>query len=132
MRNRRGETMMVSTEQPCQRYSGVTWHAGKWLVKLRHRGKDLTIGHYEDPEEAAVAADFTRYMLMGLNPANWYHNVARPNFPPRHPGDVVRGTVLRRLMSAQVVPLGVLLRHWAEYRAVLEQNAASEALGVGQ
>ncbi len=119
---------MVSTEQPCQRYSGVTWHAGKWLVKLRHRGKDVTIGHYEDPEEAAVAADFTRYMLMGLNPANWYHNVARPNFPPRRTGDVVRGTVLRCLMSAQVVPFGVLLRHLVQYHAVLEQNAASEGL----
>ena len=124
--------MMVIAGQPCQRYAGVTRHAGKWLVKLRHRGKDVTIGHCENAEHAAWAADFCRYMLMGVNPANWYRNVARPNFPPRHAGDVVRGTVLQRLVSAQVVLFGVLVRHWAEYRAVLEQNAASEALGVGQ
>lgn len=43
----------MSTEQSCQRYSGVARHAGKWLVKLRHRGRDLTIGHYADPEDAA-------------------------------------------------------------------------------
>ena len=74
--------MVVNAEQTCQRYAGVTRHLGKWLVKLRYRGKDLTIGHYEDPQEAAYAADFARYMLLGLKPTHWHPKVVRPNFPP--------------------------------------------------
>ena len=75
---------MIESEQPRRRYSGVTLHEGKWLVKLRYRGKDVTIGHfpYEYPEDAAQAADFARYILWGLNPERWHHNAAKPNFPP--------------------------------------------------
>jgi hypothetical protein len=69
----------MSAEQPCQRYSGVVGHAGKWLVKFRRNGRDLCIGHYEDPELAAWVADFARYMCFGLHPAKWHHRVGRPN-----------------------------------------------------
>jgi hypothetical protein len=57
---------MVNAQQPCRRYARVSRHLGKRLVKLRHQGRDLTIGHFEDPREAAHAADFVRYMLPPL------------------------------------------------------------------
>jgi hypothetical protein len=122
--------MMVNVKQPCQRYAGVTGHLGKWLVKLRHRGRDLTIGHFEDPREAAYAADFTRYILLGLKPTHWHPNTARPNFPPNR--SYLRAPVLSRLVSAHLVPTEVLRRRLAEYCAVADQNAASEAVGVGR
>ena len=117
-------------EQPCQRYAGVTWHLGKWLVKLRLRGQDLTIGHFDDPREAAYAADFTRYMLLGLKPTHWHPKVARPNFPPNR--SYLRAPVPSRLASAQVVSTDVLRRRLAEYCAVADQNAACEAVTAGR
>ena len=122
--------MMVNAEQPCQRYSGVTRHAGKWLVKLRHRGKDLTIGHYEDPREAAFAADFARYMLFGLEPERWHHNAAKPNFPLGNPSLEVRLTIIRCLLDAEVIARDVLRGRLHEYDAAVQQNYASEALAV--
>jgi hypothetical protein len=119
----------VIAQQPCQRYAGVTRHEGKWLVKLRHRGRDLTIGHFDDPREAAYAADFTRYMLLGLKPTHWHPKVARPNFPPNR--SYLRAPVLSRVVSAQVVPTEVLGRRLAEYCAVADRDAASEAPGAG-
>jgi hypothetical protein len=121
--------MMVIAQQPCQRYSGVTRHLGKWLVKLRHRGRDLTIGHFEDPREAAYAADFVRYMLLGLKPTHWHAKVVRPNFPPNR--SYLRAPVLSRLVSARVVPTDVLRRRLAEYCAVADRNAACEVVGAG-
>jgi hypothetical protein len=123
--------MMVNAEQPYQRYFGVTRHLGKWLVKLRHRGRDLTIGHFEDPQEAAYAADFTRYMLLGLKPTDWHRKVVRPNFPPNR--SYLRAPVLSRLVSAQVVPTEVLRRRLAEYCVAADQgNVACETVETGQ
>ena len=102
-----------------QTYSGITRHAGKWLVKLRYRGKDVTIGHYEDLEDAAWVADFVRYMFFGLNPAYWHYNVAKPNFPPRDSGSILRVEIISRLVSAAVVPVEALRRHLEEYDAVV-------------
>jgi hypothetical protein len=116
----------VIAEQPCQRYAGVTRHLGEWLVKLRYRGKDLTIGHFEDPREAAYAADFTRYMLLGVKPAHWHRKVVRPNFPPSR--SYLRAPVLSRLVSARVVPSEVLRRRLA---AQAERQAGAGRRGRG-
>ena len=109
-----------------ERYSGVTLHEGKWLVKLRYRGKDVTIGHfpYEYPEDAAQAADFARYILWGLNPERWHHNAAKPNFPPGHCWGLLRSIILRRLAAAEVVPVEVILQHLAEHDAAVAQQPA--------
>lgn len=40
-------------------YRGVTWHAAtkKWRAKMRVRGRDVHIGLFASPEEAAIARD---------------------------------------------------------------------------
>ena len=119
----------MSAEQPCRRYSGVTWHAGKWLVKFRCKGKNLCVGHYEDPELAAWVADFARYMCFGLHPAKWHHRVGRPNFPPRTRDDFPRVVILFKLVEPEVLEPEILRGRLAEYDAAVEQNAARCAYG---
>ncbi len=119
----------MSTEQPCRRYSGVTWHAKKWLVKFRFKGRVLNIGHYEDRELAAWVADFARYVCYGLNPAMWHPRVGRPNFPPRTGFDFPRERILSKLWLLGGLGLETLLARWKEYKAVVEQNAAPCAYG---
>ena len=114
----------MNAEQPCRRYSGVTWHAKKWLVKFRCNGRDLNIGHYEDPELAAWAADFARYMCFGLNPGHWHYNVGRPNFPPRTRLDFPRVLILQKLLDLEALKPETLRARLADYDAVVEQNAA--------
>ncbi|NLF09593.1 MAG: hypothetical protein GX594_16670 [Pirellulaceae bacterium] len=124
--------MSTDTEQAERRYSGVTRHAGKWLVKLRHRGRDMTIGHYADSEDAAdhrfvavPAADFARYLLLGLRPGAWHPNIARPNSPPGWRWSVERLFIFRVLSWYGVVPHDVLMRHWDEYRAAVDRTASA-------
>jgi hypothetical protein len=113
----------MNVEQPCkQRYSGVTWHEKKWLVKFRCNGKDLNLGHYKEPELAAWVADFARYMCFGLNPGHWHHNVGRPNFPPRTRLDFPRVLILRKLLQLKVLKPEILWARLADYDAVVEQN----------
>ncbi len=119
----------MNVEQPCQRYSGVTWHAKKWLVKFRYKGKDLTIGHYEDPELAAWAADFARYMCFGIKPANWHHRVGRPNFPPCTRGDFPRALILQKLAESGMLSIDKLQQRVAAFDAVVEQNGTRCACG---
>ena len=114
----------MNTEQPPQHYSGVTWHANKWIAKFRCKGRDLSIGHYEDQELAAWVADFARYMCFGLNPGYWHHNVARPNFPPCVRNDFPRAVILSKLLRLGAVQVDVLRARLSEYDAVAEQNAA--------
>ncbi len=115
----------MSVEQPCRRYSGVTWHAKKWLVKFRCRGRDLNIGHYEDAELAAWVADFARYMCFGLNPGHWHHRVGKPNGSPRTRHDFPRVAIICKLVRLGVLPVDVLLARLVDYDAVVEQNATS-------
>ena len=119
----------MNAEQPCQRYSGVTRHAKKWLVKFRYQGRDLNIGHYEDAELAGWVADFARYMCFGLNPEFWHHNVGRPNSPPRTRHDYPQVIILLKLLDLEVLELETLRARSAEYDAVVEQNAAGCAYG---
>ena len=119
----------MSIEQPCQRYSGVTRHAKKWLVKFRCRGRDVNLGHYDDAEPAAWVADFARYMCFGLKPAYWHHNVGRPNFPSRARRNFPRVRILGKLLQLEVLEPETLWVRLAEYDAVAAQNAASSAYG---
>ena len=90
----------MNADQPSRHYSGVTRHAKKWLVKFRCKGRDLSIGHYEDQELAARVADFARYLCFGLKLAMWHHNVGRPNYTP-----------LLKLGYSRVFVIGKVLRH---------------------
>jgi hypothetical protein len=114
----------MNAEKPCQRYSGVTWHAKKWLVKFRCNGRDLNVGHYENRELAAWVADFARYMCFGLKPGHWHHNVGRPNSSPRARLDFPRVLILRRLLQMEVLRPETLRARLAEYDSLVEQNAA--------
>jgi hypothetical protein len=128
-RGTRKESRLMNAEQPCQRYSGVTRHAGKWLAKFRHNGKDLNLGHYEDPERAAWAADFARYLCFGLNPAKWHPRVGRPNPPPCAGDDSPRRRIIRKLLGHANLPASLLVERLAEYDAVVGQNADGCAYG---
>ena len=116
---------MIATK-PQRPYNGITWHAGRWLVKLRHRGLDVTIGHYERPEDAAWAADFARYLLLGLNPRCWGPKVVRPNFPPSDREEADRAQVLRRLFRGHV-SIDLIARHLGEYDAAARANREGSA-----
>ena len=118
----------MNTEHPhC--YSGVTRHEGKWMAKFRHAGRDLNLGHYDTPEQAAVVADFARYLCLGINPAMWHPNVGRPNFSPRACDDVPRQPVLAKLLRQTPLSPSVLLKRMEEFDAVIEQNAGGCACG---
>ncbi len=119
----------MNVDQPCQRYSGVTWHAKKWLVKFRFNGSDLNLGHYEDPDLAAWVADFARYMCFGLNPAMWHHRVGKPNFPPSPRVDFPRVLILQKLAESELLSIDKLQQRVAAFDAVVEQNDASCACG---
>jgi len=114
----------MNAEQPCRRFSGVTRHAGKWLAKFRYKGRDVNLGHYEDREVAALAADFARYLCFGLKPACWHPNVGRPNSPPGNCDGFSRQAILRQLLRHTKLPVHVLAERLAEYDAAVEQNAA--------
>ena len=123
----------MNTDRPCRRYSGVTRHAGKWLVKFRHKGQDLNLGHFDDRELAAQVADFARYLLWGLRLGNWPAQAGRPNFPPRAGDDVPRLPILRKLLEARGVKPEILRARLAEYDAVAEGDRGTEtAAGAGQ
>ena len=119
----------MNAEQPSQRYSGVTWHAKKWLVKFRRNGRDLTIGHYEDPELAAWVSDFARYMCFGLNPANWHHRVGKPNGPPRLRNDFPRSLIVEKLLACGILSPKELQKRLNEFDAAVGKNAARCAHG---
>lgn len=114
----------MNAEQPCRRYSGVTWHAKKWLAKFRCRGRDLNLGHYEDPELAAWVVDFARYMCLGLKPGHWHLNVGRPNFPPQERLDFPRVRILQKLLDLEASKPETLRARLEEYDAVVQENAA--------
>ena len=114
----------MNAEQPCRRYSGVTWHAKKWLAKFRCNGRDLNLGHYEGPELAAWVADFARYMCFGLNPAKWHSRVGRPNFPPMTRHDFPRVLIIVKVARLVALQGDVLRARLAEYDAAVGQKAA--------
>ncbi len=115
----------MNVEQPCQRYSGVTRHEGKWMAKFRHAGRDLNLGHYNTAEQAALVADLARYLCLGINPAMWHPNVGKPNFPPRADGNVSRRPVLVKLLRQAELSLSVLFKRMEEYDAAVEENTGS-------
>ena len=121
----------MNAEQPRPRYSGVTCHEKKWLAKFRLKGRDLNLGHYEDPETAAWAADLARYLCYGLNPATWPPRVGRPNSPPIARYDHTRLFVIRMVRWATDLDSDLCrhigeyerLANRAEYDAFVEQDA---------
>jgi hypothetical protein len=115
----------TDTEQPCRRYSGVTRHAGKWLVKVRYGRQDLTLGHYEDPAEAARTADFARYMLYGLRHVCWPARVARPNGPPTKATFNI-SFIFRELARRRLIPTATLLSRLYEYFYYSIDDAAAD------
>ena len=119
----------MNAGQPCQRYSGVTRHANRWLAKFRSNGRDLNLGHFEDPELAAWVADFARYMCFGLNPAMWHHQVGKPNFPPTTRDDFPRVLILQKLLESGLLSIDKLQERVAAFDAVVERKVARCACG---
>jgi hypothetical protein len=108
----------MNVEQPCRYYSGVTRHAGKWLAKFRCNGRDVNLGHYERPEDAAWVADFARYLCFGLKPGHWHFNVGKPNAPPRSRPCFPRVLIIVKLLDNRIVSPEVLKQRLAEFDAV--------------
>jgi hypothetical protein len=100
---------------------------GKWLVKFRYRGRDLNLGHYDEPEPAARAADYAKYMVLGLKSAYWHHNVGKPNFLPSTNVSYSRLAVIDKLIRLHVVGGETLQARMAEYDAAADENAALRA-----
>lgn len=46
-------------------YKGVTWHKGKWEVRLRYNAVRLYLGRYDCPRDAALAYDVASRYLYG-------------------------------------------------------------------
>lgn len=72
LNNTRGNLRIATAKQNCQNrrrrsdnkstYKGVSWNskiskAGKWRVQIWLNGTNVTIGHFADPIEAALAYD---------------------------------------------------------------------------
>ena len=122
-----GESQSTTTTKPKPPYRGITRHAGKWLVKLRHRGKDVTIAHFDEPEDAAWAADYARYILLGLNPACWRPKIMKPNFPPSESEYVNLWYIHQRLIDAGLLTFDLVWDRSREYReAVRVSGEASK------
>ena len=107
-------------------------------MKLRHKGMDVTIGHLEDPLDAAWTADFARYMAYGVDPHTWPHRggrpLARPNFPPCGNDRVDRWVTLRILFVSGILDASAIAARLKAYDEVaarplpeVDQNAASTA-----
>jgi hypothetical protein len=95
------------------------------LAKFRHAGRDINLGHYDEPETAARVVDFARYLCFGLNPANWHINVGRPNFPPCVRNDFSRVDVVAKLLHQAKVSPSLLQTRLVEHdRAALEHAVA--------
>jgi len=112
----------MSTEQPCRRYSGGTWHAGKWLVTFRRKVRNLKTDHYNAPELVAWGADLAGCTFFGLNPAKWHPRVGRPNFPPCDRLDFPCARILSKLFLLGVLDLKTLAARSREYDASLSRT----------
>jgi hypothetical protein len=96
--------------------------------QARHKGVDVTIGHYELPEDAAWAADYARYILLGLNPACWRPKIMKPNFPPRESEYVNGWGINWRLIGAGVISFDLA---WDRARAYHEAAHANREGSAG-
>jgi hypothetical protein len=88
-----------------KQFSGVSWHVHRkaWRVGFRFQNVDVYFGCFRDLDTACWVSDFARYLLFGLNPANWHVKVGRPNAPPHLRDDFPRVLILRKISD-----LGVL------------------------
>lgn len=59
-------------------FKGVTLHNGKWLARIRHKGKRFELGRFDAPEMAARAYDAKALEIHG--------EFAALNFPPSTTG----------------------------------------------
>ncbi|MGA2067754.1 MAG: hypothetical protein ABSG86_22490 [Thermoguttaceae bacterium] len=122
-----GESQSTTTTKPKPPYRGITWHAGKWLVKLRHNRRDVTIGHCTRAEDAAWVADYARYILRGLNPACRGPKTMKPNFPPRESEYVNGWGINWRLIGAGAISLELARDRAREYYAAARANCEGSA-----
>jgi hypothetical protein len=60
-------------------YFGVVWLRGKWQAQIRVRGRQIHLGRFSDPVEAAIARDKVALRSFG--------EFARLNFPETQDAD---------------------------------------------
>ena len=77
------------------RYKGVSWHLGKYDVRIQHQGRRLTIGRFEDAVTAALHYDAATRLLNGP--------FAGPNFPDIPTPSQVEAAVRRRLARSDAL-----------------------------
>jgi hypothetical protein len=74
------------------RFQGVYYRptnnaARPYVAWVCCKGRAIQLGYFQKETEAAVVADFARYLIWGPNPKTWYpgkrrRRVSPPNFPP--------------------------------------------------
>ena len=92
MRSKRADTV----------FNGVTRRGKFYRAWVKHRGAYIQLGTYAVATNAALAADFGRWLLWG-HPSTWY-NVGRrrPNKPPNF-APVVRLPFARQAIIDEVI-----------------------------
>lgn len=85
------------------RYRGVTWHtgAGKWMAKIKHDDRSVTVGYFDTELEAAVAWDRRALELRGRGGTK-LNFPEKPRAAPVGPPQLYLGT------EYDTVPVGTL------------------------
>lgn len=105
-------------------FNGVNKHYGKYSAHLYHAGYNWRLGSYDAPEHAAWVVDFAKYMLLGMNPAKWHPNVARPNFPPGYRDDFPRALAIQHILEKGIMIPAILEQRLKMYDDYLNEREA--------
>ena len=108
----------MQTEQKSpRRWVGVSYHKRiqKYRAAFRYRDRDLHLGYFRNPELAAWAVDFARYLLVGINPRSYHPKMGRPNLPPHVRDDYPRSAVLQRLVALNLLAPNQLAERIAQF-----------------
>ena len=94
-------------------YRGISWDIRNprgWQVVVVFKGKQFKFFPIPDPAVAAWVSDFTKYILLGINPAMWYKSAVRPNFPPSSMDVYPRCLIVRKIADSGVFSVDELQR----------------------
>jgi len=133
MVNRKPRT--VRKRQEGAKYRGVYRdHDGVFIAWLATGGRKIQLGRFHEKIDAALAADFARYILWGPDPRKWYndgrHRVSNPpNTIPRTDVPFDRQSILRKLLASRAVDAVTMANNLAAYDDVAARLAAEPSTG---